>query len=176
MSIRFLQPKSFYYYCFYFFAVFLWMIFEAIEFFTEPELSRIIAVYVDYYEVLIGFLTFGGLYYVYKQSTAVSLEISESKELIKSLNRKNSLSASSREEFWKGIKNQFSIWKYTQTEEEIAIYILRGLSNQQIAGIRDTSLRTVEAQTYSIYQKSGTRGKLDFIAYFILPLLPEEDE
>ncbi|EMN51399.1 hypothetical protein LEP1GSC088_4397 [Leptospira interrogans str. L1207] len=49
------------------------------------------------------------------------------------------------------------------------------MSNHQIAAIRGKSLKTIENQTFSIYQKSGTTGKLEFIAYFISPLLPEED-
>ena len=63
----------------------------------------------------------------------------------------------------------------SETEKEISILILRGLSNQQIAGLRGKSLKTIENQTFSIFQKSGTTGKLEFIAYFLSPLLPEED-
>ncbi|KPA28058.1 Transcriptional regulator, LuxR family [Leptospira interrogans] len=66
-------------------------------------------------------------------------------------------------------------WDLSDKEKEIALLLLRGMSNHQIAAIRGKSLKTIENQTFSIYQKSGTTGKLEFIAYFISPLLPEED-
>ena len=65
-------------------------------------------------------------------------------------------------------------WKLSDVEKEISVFLLRGFSNQQIAAVREKSLRTIENQTFSVYQKSGMRGKVEFISYFISPLLPEE--
>lgn len=151
------------------------MAFEGIEFMLDPENSATVAKYVDYFEIWIGSLTLFGIYFIATESKRLHFEIQESRDLIQDLRHKSLLSAGEREKFWNGVEKQFQHWKYTRTEIEVAVYLLRGLSNQQIAGIRNTSLRTVEVQASSIYQKSGTRGKLDFIAFFISPLLPDED-
>ncbi|BDA77305.1 hypothetical protein LPTSP3_g02350 [Leptospira kobayashii] len=148
---------------------------ESIEVFSESKLATLISEFAVYLEMGIGVLSLLGVYFVFTESMTLKKEIRESKQLIETLSHKNLLSKSNREEFWNGVKEQFRKWNYTETESEIATYLLRGFSNQQIAGTRGTSLRTIETQAYSVYQKSGTRGKLDFIAYFILPLLPDEE-
>ncbi|TGL93513.1 LuxR family transcriptional regulator [Leptospira barantonii] len=175
MKLKLLHPKGFYFFVFFIFNILLWMVFEGIEFAIDSENSAIVAKYVDYFEIWIGSLTLFGIYFIANESKRLHFEIQESKDLIQDLRHRSLLSAGDREKFWNGVEKQFEHWKYTRSEIEVAVYLLRGLSNQQIAGIRDTSLRTVEVQASSIYQKSGTRGKLDFIAYFIAPLLPDED-
>ncbi|AYV55056.1 helix-turn-helix transcriptional regulator [Leptospira kmetyi] len=175
MNLKLLHPKGFYFFVFFICNIVLWMVLEGIEFAIDSENSAILARYVDYFELWIGSLTLFGIYFIANESKRLHFEIKESKDLIQDLRHKSLLSAGDREKFWNGVKKQFEDWKYTQSETEVAVYLLRGLSNQQIAGIRNTSLRTVEVQASSIYQKSGTRGKLDFIAYFIMPFLPEED-
>ena len=64
---------------------------------------------------------------------------------------------------------------YRIDESDNNVKLSELISNQQIAGLRGKSLKTIENQSFSIYQKSGTTGKLEFIAYFLSPLLPEED-
>ncbi|WP_411824017.1 helix-turn-helix transcriptional regulator [Leptospira sp. 'Mane'] len=174
MSFHLLLPKRSKFFLIYVLVVLFWMSLELTEVFSEPKFAAFISEFAVYLEIGIGALSLLGAYFVFLESISLRKEILESKQLIETLSHKNLLSKSNREEFWNGIQKQFRTWNYTETESEIAIYVLRGFSNQQIAGIRGTSLRTVETQTYTVYQKSGTRGKLDFIAYFIYPLLPDE--
>ncbi|TGN06529.1 helix-turn-helix transcriptional regulator [Leptospira ilyithenensis] len=174
MSFHLLLPKRSKFFLIYVLVVLFWMSLESIEVFCESKLATLISEYSAYFEIAIGILSLLGAYFVFLESISLRKEILESKQLIETLSHTNLLSKSNREEFWNGIQKQFLTWKYTETESEIATYLLRGFSNQQIAGIRGTSLRTIEAQIYSVYQKAGTRGKLDFIAYFIFPLLPDE--
>ena len=46
-------------------------------------------------------------------------------------------------------------------EQEVARYVARGMSNQQIADQMFVSLRTVKAHLSSIYEKTGMRNRLE---------------
>ncbi|WP_425529298.1 helix-turn-helix domain-containing protein [Leptospira stimsonii] len=175
MKLKLLHPTGFYFFSFFILNILVWMFLEGVELLTEQDFSLTLAKYVEYFEIWIGLLTLFGIYFIASEAKRFQIEIQESRELVQNLRHQFLLSSKDWEQFWKEILNQFHRWKYTKTEMEIASCLLRGLSNQQIASIRNTSLRTVETQTSAIYQKSGMRGKLDFIAYFIMPLLPEED-
>jgi DNA-binding NarL/FixJ family response regulator len=69
------------------------------------------------------------------------------------------------------IKEQFETWKLSSSEKEIALFLLKGLTTKEIAGIRDTSEVTVRQQSSAIYSKSGLRGKNELISFFLEDLL-----
>ncbi|EPG76167.1 transcriptional regulator, LuxR family [Leptospira fainei serovar Hurstbridge str. BUT 6] len=136
------------------------------------------SVQVNFIEVLLGISSIVIFFNLY-------LELSNARKLVKeaeiSLSRQTMKLNFPRgtqlgEEFWRSVKLQFGRWELTPSEQELAKYLLRGFSNPQIAAIRKKSLRTIENQTLSIYRKTGMTGKLEFIAYFIEPLLPEEED
>ncbi|TGK15271.1 LuxR family transcriptional regulator [Leptospira fluminis] len=106
------------------------------------------------------------------------LRIREAEESLRAYKNRLSLPGGKKigEEFWRSIKLQFYAWGLSPSEEEIAKLMLRGFSNQQIAANLQKSVRTIENQSFSIYKKSGMTGKLEFIAYFIEALLPEEED
>lgn len=62
---------------------------------------------------------------------------------------------------------QLDDWKLTKTEKEVALLILRGLSNKAIADIRKTSEKTIRQQATAIYQKSNLAGRNELIAFFL---------
>lgn len=69
------------------------------------------------------------------------------------------------------IHNQFARWQLTGAEEEVGLLLLKGLSHKQIAGIRQTSERTVREQARSLYRKSGLSGRASLSAFFLEDLL-----
>lgn len=73
----------------------------------------------------------------------------------------------------------FDEWNLTEAERDVAIMILKGLDNETIAGVRNTATGTVRAQATSIYSKSGTHGRMEFVSLFMEELmsggLHEED-
>ena len=73
--------------------------------------------------------------------------------------------------FGEEIANQFSDWSFTDSESEIALYTLKGLSAKEIANLRNASEKTVRNQLTNVYRKSGTASKLGFIAWFMEGLL-----
>lgn len=76
-----------------------------------------------------------------------------------------------RRTFGEAVVKQFSDWSFTESETEIALLTLKGLTAKEIANLRNASEKTVRNQLTSIYRKSGTTGKLGFIAWFIEGLM-----
>jgi len=48
----------------------------------------------------------------------------------------------------------------------VALLLLKGLSFEEIASVRDTKEKTVRQQASSIYRKSGLNGRHEFAAWF----------
>ena len=69
------------------------------------------------------------------------------------------------------IDRQFEHWKLSAAEREIALLLLKGLSLKDIAGVRQTSERTVRQQALGIYKKSGLAGRAELSAFFLEDLL-----
>ena len=73
------------------------------------------------------------------------------------------------------ITSQFDDWKFTESEAHIAMLILKGFSNREIASFRKTSEATVRQQASSIYAKSGLRNHRELSAYFLEDLTPAKN-
>jgi DNA-binding NarL/FixJ family response regulator len=65
------------------------------------------------------------------------------------------------------LTKQFAAWKFTESEEEIARLILKGLSNKEIAGVRASSEKTIKQHTTAIYRKSGLTSRSQIAAFFL---------
>ena len=79
--------------------------------------------------------------------------------------------ANARHELALVLKDQFEIWNLTQSEREVAMLLLKGLSFKEIASVRDTMEKTVRQQASAIYKKSSVSGRHAFSAWFIEDLL-----
>jgi DNA-binding NarL/FixJ family response regulator len=79
--------------------------------------------------------------------------------------------ASARHELALVLKDQFESWKLTQTERQVAMLLLKGLSFKEIASVRNTMEKTVRQQASAIYKKSNVSGRHAFSAWFIEDLL-----
>ena len=69
------------------------------------------------------------------------------------------------------ISKQFSIWTLTESESDVALFLLKGFNSKEIANLRGTSEKTIRNQLTSIYQKAEVSGKHALIAWFIDDLL-----
>lgn len=69
------------------------------------------------------------------------------------------------------IDAQFDRWKLSQSEREIALLLLKGLTHKEIAVLRDTSEKTIRQQSQSIYEKSNLSGRASLSAFFLEDLL-----
>jgi|TARA_Y100000310_G_scaffold259790_2_gene268561 DNA-binding CsgD family transcriptional regulator len=64
------------------------------------------------------------------------------------------------------IRDQFQSWNLTDSEQEIAMLLLKGLSFKEIAAIRTTREKTVRQQASQLYAKAGVKGRYAFSAWF----------
>jgi DNA-binding CsgD family transcriptional regulator len=69
------------------------------------------------------------------------------------------------------IERQFERWQLTKAEAEVGLFLLKGLSHKEIAGIRQTSERTVREQSRALYRKSSLSGRSSLSAFFLEDLL-----
>lgn len=67
----------------------------------------------------------------------------------------------------------FAKWKLSEAERDVALFVLKGLDNDQIASLRGTANGTVRAQCANIYAKSGVEGRPQLISFFFEELLGE---
>jgi len=69
------------------------------------------------------------------------------------------------------IDAQFTRWKLTDAEREVALLLLKGLSTKEVAAVRGGSERTVREHARSIYAKAGLTGRAALSAFFLEDLL-----
>lgn len=77
----------------------------------------------------------------------------------------NCLKQASRQ-YGEVIQEQFNAWDLTPSEKDVALLLLKGLSFEEIANVRDTREKTVRQQATAIYRKSGLNGRHEFAAWF----------
>jgi len=66
---------------------------------------------------------------------------------------------------------KFSDWKLSVSEREVALLLIKGLSIQEIADIRETKTGTIKSQCSAIYRKAEVKGRNELVAYFVEDLL-----
>lgn len=65
----------------------------------------------------------------------------------------------------------FRDWDLSRSEEEIAIYAIKGFSNAEIGAFRGTTAATVKSQMNAIYRKTGFANRQQLIAFMVEELL-----
>jgi DNA-binding NarL/FixJ family response regulator len=71
------------------------------------------------------------------------------------------------------IDEQFGLWHLSQSEQEVALLLIKGFSMKEIAEIRDTHEKTVRQQAMAIYKKSGLSGRQQLAAFFLEDILTD---
>lgn len=69
------------------------------------------------------------------------------------------------------IDRQFDAWALTESEKEVALLLLKGLSLKEIADVRTVAEKTVRKQSLAVYRKAGLTGRAELAAYFLEDLL-----
>jgi DNA-binding CsgD family transcriptional regulator len=69
------------------------------------------------------------------------------------------------------LEEKFLAWELTPAERDVALFAIKGMSTQEIAGLRGVSEGTVKAQTNAIYRKAGVSGRPQLLSLFIDELL-----
>lgn len=74
-------------------------------------------------------------------------------------------------EFIKVVDTKFDDWELSESEREIAFLLIKGLSIQEMANVRETKPGTIKSQGNAIYRKAGVKGRNELVAYFVEDLL-----
>ena len=74
------------------------------------------------------------------------------------------------------IEKQFNSWQLTPSEKEVAWLILKGISYSDIAKVKDISKRTVDQHSGSIFKKSNSSNRHEFVSGFIEEILTIQSE
>lgn len=69
------------------------------------------------------------------------------------------------------INNQMSEWKFTTSEKDVALLLLKGLSIKEIAEIRNSSEKTIKQHATNLYTKSNLSGRAELSAFFLEDIL-----
>lgn len=124
---------------------------------------------------LAGIIYFGRLYFLSTQS-----KINTLKQDLALANQQAHQWRQANHELISGlaaqIQKQFDNWQLTRAEAEVGMLMLKGLSHQEIANVRNGSERTIRDQARAIYRKSGVAGRSELSAFFLEDLLlPRQD-
>ena len=69
--------------------------------------------------------------------------------------------------FRSAIEAQFENWSLSQSEQDVAVLLLKGCSHKQIAKLRGGSDTTVRQHAQAVYRKSGLKNRSELAAYFL---------
>ncbi|PYF09459.1 regulatory LuxR family protein [Rhodobacter viridis] len=69
------------------------------------------------------------------------------------------------------LQERFTEWGLTAAERDVALFVIKGFTTCEIAGLRKTSEGTVKAQTAAIYRKAEVMGRSQLLSLFIDELL-----
>ena len=97
------------------------------------------------------------------QLTTTKNDLSNTRADLQVMNNKISQAS---QQYAEVIQEQLTAWDFTPSEKEVAFLLLKGLSFDEIAGVRDTKEKTVRQQATAIYRKSGLAGRHEFAAWF----------
>jgi DNA-binding NarL/FixJ family response regulator len=76
----------------------------------------------------------------------------------------------------RAIRDQFAAWKLSDSEADIALLMLKGLTQKEIAHLRGSEETTVRQQAMAVYRKSGLANRSELGAYFLEDLLAPGEE
>lgn len=150
-----------------------------------------IDIYNDYFEGVAGWhisiesivaiIALVGIFYLISGRFKLQHSLTEEQEFSNELQEEAQKWKQVSEKYVRGlsveIENQLDRWGLTEAEKEVSFLLLKGLSNKEIADVRNTSVQTVRTQTNAIYTKSGLSGRSELSAFFLEDLLlPQKQE
>ncbi len=78
-----------------------------------------------------------------------------------------------RSSFHELIQQSFKEWGLTPSERDVGLFMLKGLSNAEIAEVRGKSIGTIKAQVNAVFRKAGANGRTQLISLFMEELIAE---
>ena len=69
------------------------------------------------------------------------------------------------------MQSQFDAWRLTPSEKDVALLLVKGLSLEEIARVRESGAKTVRQHAANVYAKAKLEGRHQLAAYFFEDLL-----
>jgi DNA-binding CsgD family transcriptional regulator len=143
------------------------VLFFAMSFFIYDILSDLISNDDGIFHITIELLVFIAI------SIVLFYELQHVKSLGKEIKIEKSKTARLAGELLTVMREQFSQWALSPSENEVALLLIKGLSMKEIADARSVKEKTIRSQATNIYAKSGCTGRHELAAYFIEDLMNE---
>ncbi|WP_028485775.1 helix-turn-helix transcriptional regulator [Thiomicrorhabdus chilensis] len=126
-------------------------------------------------EIAMGLIALGAFVVLMVWSVQQNKQLKTLKESLSSTQKELSESQLQAQklmgEFSRIIQTQFDDWKLTNSEKEVGLLLLKGLTLDEIASVRETKEKTVRQQASNLYKKAGLSGRHELVAYFFEDLL-----
>jgi DNA-binding CsgD family transcriptional regulator len=71
------------------------------------------------------------------------------------------------------IGEYFNNWTLTPSERDVAMFAIKGMSNQEIAGLRASSDGTIKAHLNALFRKAGVSGRNQLISLLVEDLMAQ---
>lgn len=68
---------------------------------------------------------------------------------------------------------EFAAWELSPTEREVALLVIKGFSNPEIAGIMGKSEGTVKTQSNAIFRKAGVNSRVQLVGLIVDRMIGE---
>jgi DNA-binding NarL/FixJ family response regulator len=121
-------------------------------------------------ESLIVLASVGGIGYLLWEVATRRREMEQLKQQLdlahSNLSESHERSKDAKQPYREVINQQFVDWAFTPSERDVGLLLLKGLSFEEIASVRETKEKTVRQQATAIYRKSGLSGRHEFAAWF----------
>ena len=104
-------------------------------------------------------------------SVILAHEVIRVMQLRKDLRKEQNKVARLSGELSQVIQKDFETWRLSESEKEVAILLIKGLSMNEIGELRGVKEKTVRQQATSIYTKSKCPNRHELAAKFIEDLL-----
>ncbi|MDD7971010.1 helix-turn-helix transcriptional regulator [Roseinatronobacter alkalisoli] len=69
--------------------------------------------------------------------------------------------------FLEVMEDQFCLWGLSPAEKDVALFAIRGYSNQEIARARGKSEATIKTQLNAVFRKANVAGRPALVSHFI---------
>lgn len=76
--------------------------------------------------------------------------------------------------FYQLMDARFNEWGLTPSERDVALMLVKGYSNGEIAGLFGKAEGTVKAQSNAVYRKAEVSGRVQLVSSFIEDMLGEQ--
>ncbi len=98
------------------------------------------------------------------------------RNLLRQRQRSEQMLRAAAGEFHQMVLERFDDWGLTPSERDVAYFMLKGLSNAEIATLRETSEGTIKAQSTAVFRKAGVTGRAQLLSGFIEEVMAVEPD